>query len=285
VLPSQQWQAVRGRTIDGLSAKAPQCRTPATVQPLRSSRRPYARPVVRPLCVPPANIGKLPRKKNMHASVKAKLASFLKEYEGRFGYMYLDVKALVTVGIGNKIDPINQALKLEFQPKGASGSVASAADVTAEWQLVKSRQDLMQQGAPAFDAITKLELSDTGISTLVAGHAAAIENYITTNATAQKFYANFADWPADAQLGFLGVAWGGIPLPQFGWHAFPEACRVEDWATAAKECRISSPIHAGRNDAHKRMFENAAQAKANGDKIELLNWPAVLVATVKIEGE
>jgi hypothetical protein len=48
----------------------------------------------------------------MHASVKAKLANFLKEYEGKFGYMYLDVKALVTVGIGNKIDPVDQALKL-----------------------------------------------------------------------------------------------------------------------------------------------------------------------------
>jgi hypothetical protein len=157
--------------------------------------------------------------------------------------------------------------------------------VTAEWQLVKSHQELIPKGAPAFDAITHLELSDSGIATLVAGHAAAIENYITTNATAKQYYGNFANWPADAQLGFLGVAWGGIPLPQFGWRAFPDACKVEDWATAAKECRISSPIHAGRNDAHKRMFENSAQAKANGDKIELLNWPAILAATVKIDVE
>jgi GH24 family phage-related lysozyme (muramidase) len=208
----------------------------------------------------------------MHQSVQNALYDFLKQYEGKVNFMYLDVKGLVTVGVGHLIDPVNMATKLEFRTKGGGGAV-SAGEVAAEWQTVKARKDLMQKGAAAFDAITHLELSDNGIRAMVKSSAAAIEDYIKNNASAKKFYSDFDNWPADAQLAFMGVAWGGIPIPQFGWHKFPEACRVEDWDAAAVECKISSPIAAGRNEAHKMMFLNAAAVKANGDNISELSWP------------
>lgn len=208
----------------------------------------------------------------MHKSVENALYDFLKQYEGKVNFMYLDVKGLVTVGVGHLIDPVHQALKLEFRPKGGSGA-ASPGEVTAEWNTVKARKDLMQKGGEAFASVTRLELSDNGIKAMVRSHAAGIESYIKTNPSASKFYSNWDNWPADAQLGFLGVAWGGIPIPQFGWHKFPEACRVEDWDKAAAECKITSPIAAGRNEAHKLMFLNAAAVKANGDSISELSWP------------
>ena len=200
------------------------------------------------------------------------LPGFLAKYEGKVNFMYLDVKGLVTIGIGNLIDPINMAYKLEFKYKGGGGAVGQNV-VQTEWQTVKGRKDLISKGSAAFDAITKLQLTDKGIETMVKQHAGAIENYITTNSSASKFYSNWHNWPADAQLGFLGVAWGGIPLPQFGWHKFPAACQAEDWDTAAKECAISSAIAAGRNEAHRLMFLNAAAVKSNGDPITYLCWP------------
>jgi hypothetical protein len=112
---------------------------------------------------------------------------------------------------------------------------------------------------------------------MIDQHAADIESYIKTNSTASDFYGNFDKWPADAQLGFIGVSWGGIPLPQFGWHKFPLACKQEDWQTAANECAIRSPLAAGRNEAHKLMFWNAALVKGNGSDITTLNWPAELI--------
>ncbi|MEQ1764829.1 MAG: hypothetical protein ABL984_16995 [Pyrinomonadaceae bacterium] len=208
----------------------------------------------------------------MHQSVKNALHDFLKAYEGKVNFMYLDVKGLVTVGIGHLIDPVNMAHKHEFRPKGGGGAVSAGA-VTAEWQTVKARKDLIPKGGAAFASVTTLELSDNGIKSMVTSSAAAIENYIKTNPSASKFYSNFDNWPADAQLAFMGVAWGGIPIPQFGWHKFPEACRVEDWAKAAAECTITSPIAAGRNEAHKTMFLNAAAVKSNGDDITQLSWP------------
>lgn len=208
----------------------------------------------------------------MHQSVKTALPGFLAKYEGKVNFMYLDVKGLVTIGIGNLIDPVNSALKLEFQSKGGGGPVGTG-DVIAEWNTVKARKDLMMKGSAAFDAITRLQLTERGIATMVNDHAQAIETYITTNTSASKFYSNFKNWPADAQLAFMGVAWGGIPIPQFGWHKFPEACKNEDWDTAAKECTINSAIASGRNEAHKTMFLNAAAVKSNGDPVSQLCWP------------
>ena len=209
----------------------------------------------------------------MHQSVKTALYDFLKQYEGKVNFMYLDVKGLVTVGVGHLIDPVHQAIKLEFRRKGGNSPVSSG-EVTAEWQTVKSRKDLIPRGGEAFASVTSLELSDNGIKAMVASHANGIETYIKTNPAASKFYADFDKWPADAQLGFMGVAWGGIPIPQFGWHKFPEACRVQDWDTAAAQCKITSPIAAGRNEAHKAMFINAAAVRSNGDDITQLSWPA-----------
>ena len=60
----------------------------------------------------------------MHQSVKTALSGFLKQYEGKVHFMYLDMKGLVTVGIGQLIDPVDRALKLEFGHAG--GGAASA---------------------------------------------------------------------------------------------------------------------------------------------------------------
>src|SRR5687767_7091113 len=124
----------------------------------------------------------------MHQSVINALPAFLKQYEGKVNFMYLDVKGLVTVGIGHIIDPMNMALKLEFGAKGGGGPV-SAAEVIAEWQTVKARKDLMNKGGEAFGAITRLVLTDNGIQKMVRDDANAIEKYIKTNGSAQKFYA------------------------------------------------------------------------------------------------
>ncbi len=207
----------------------------------------------------------------MHPSVAMALPGFLKQFEGKVNFMYLDKRGLVTIGVGHLIDPVGQALKLEFQYKG--GGVASQGDIITDWNTVKASKELINKGGKAFDKVTQLMLTDAGISQMIDQHAAAIESYIKTNASARVYFSNFDRWPADAQLGFIGLAWGIIPIPQFGWHAFPKACQAEDWLTAAKECKISSPLAAGRNEAHQLMFMNAAAVKANGENITELAWP------------
>lgn len=70
--------------------------------------------------------------------------------EGVVKYMYLDIKGLVTIGVGNLIDPINAALNLPFRYKNKpgvtnAGQSASRADIEAEWKLIKGKQELAQK--------------------------------------------------------------------------------------------------------------------------------------------
>ncbi len=128
----------------------------------------------------------------------------------------------------------------------------------------------------AFKTITQLQLRDEVIKDMVIKHAQTLENLLIKT----DYYANFKNWPADAQLGLIGIAWGIHPTPSHGWLKFPELCKNEKWNEAAEECRISSPLAEGRNAAHKLAFKNAAQAKIDDHDISLLFWPRVLLPSI-----
>jgi|LGOV01.1.fsa_nt_gb hypothetical protein len=217
----------------------------------------------------------------MHASVRHKLPEFLTLYEGKYHHMYLDVKGLVTIGIGFLIDPVDEALKLQYKTKG--GGMAGQAEVKAEWTKVKARKDLIKKGGPAFASITTLELSDQGIRTMFVKKSEAAAKWYVNNAAAKMYYGAFDSWPADAQMALLGIAWGIAPIPQFGWRALPEACKREDWMKAADECRIKGAPE-GRNRGHKLMFQNAHYVKENKSDIRKLWWPSQLVQKTVIRG-
>ena len=50
----------------------------------------------------------------MYDDVRAAFLSFTTRLEGRVPYMYLDIKGLVTIGVGNLIDPVDLALQVTF---------------------------------------------------------------------------------------------------------------------------------------------------------------------------
>ena len=54
----------------------------------------------------------------MFAAVQSSFPAFSGRFEGRVPYMYLDVLGLVTVGVGNLVDPVEtaQALPFHFRP-------------------------------------------------------------------------------------------------------------------------------------------------------------------------
>ena len=53
----------------------------------------------------------------MHQSVKTALYDFLKQYEGKVNFMYLDVKGLVTVGVGHLMNRPTRPSSLSFGVK------------------------------------------------------------------------------------------------------------------------------------------------------------------------
>lgn len=218
----------------------------------------------------------------MFSSVKSAFFEFNAPIEGVVKFMYLDVKGLVTVGMGNLIDPVSESLSLSFQHRqnggGANaGQLASQQEIMDEWKKVKSRTDLSLRGAGAFDAITTLELSDFNIEALVSLKLNKNEGILKSCAE----FLNFDSWPADAQMAVLSMAWALGPAFGSNWPKFSKSCQNRDFNQAAEESRISTvgnPGVARRNDANFILLKNAAIVDGDKDKYpgSILYYPRKL---------
>jgi hypothetical protein len=182
--------------------------------------------------------------------------------------MYLDVLGLVTVGVGNLVDPVTLAQALPFRFKNrpgiaAPGSPATPAEISAEWQRLKSNQALRNQLYTACDPLTQLELSDDSIDSLILSRLTSNEAYLKR----QPAFQNFDTWPADAQLGLLSMAWAMGPGGPGGFPNFSAACQNSDFNRAAAECKMNEAGNPGlhpRNQANFTLFSNAAVVLAGG---------------------
>jgi GH24 family phage-related lysozyme (muramidase) len=196
----------------------------------------------------------------MYSSVRSIFPEFSKQFEGRVAWMYLDIKGLVTIGVGNLIDPLSAALGLPFVHR-ADGSAASRDEIAAEWTELKNNTSLAQKGHLACKPLTQLGLTDPAIDDLVRSRLDQDEVFL------KNAFSDWDSWPADAQLGVLSMAWAmGAGFPAHFPH-FTAACKAEDWAGAAANCHINDVGNPGvkpRNDANVTLFNNAAAVAADG---------------------
>jgi hypothetical protein len=223
----------------------------------------------------------------MYPSVRSHASSFNAKLEGQIPYMYLDVKGLVTTGIGNLIDPIDSALDLPFKylPKAGpalSGKPASKDDITREWHMIKQHKELAAAGARSHkkkdgtiihgaDTYATMALDDAGISALFD------KSLDKMNAALAAAFHDFERWPADAQLGLLSMAWA--QGPNFHkWPHFRDACLQQDFASAAEQSHISN-ANADRNNANLQLFLNASVVAADNTSYNraILYYPQALV--------
>jgi GH24 family phage-related lysozyme (muramidase) len=211
----------------------------------------------------------------MQPSVQQNFLQFTKPLEGTVNYMYLDIKGLVTVGIGNLIDPVGSALALPFV-HNSDNSPASQSEIQAEWTKVKNNASLAQQGykaaAPPF---TTLHLPDAAITQLIT-------NKLNANqATVKQTFTGFENWPADAQLGVLSMAWALGAGFASSWPLFKAACLSQNWSSAAQNCQISTtgnPGVAPRNTADVLLFNNAQAVASQELDFSVLHWPNTVAA-------
>jgi GH24 family phage-related lysozyme (muramidase) len=192
----------------------------------------------------------------MRKCIPGVFPTFTQRFEGKIMWMYLDVKGLVTVGLGNLIDPMRLALGLNMVFANDANRVATVDEIAFEWRTMKLNQFLAKSGAQAAKRLSKLRLTEPALIHLV-------ENQLNANeAILQKTFANWDSWPADAQLGVMSMAWAMGPgfLPHF--PRFTMACSIEDWATAGANCNINTKNNAGlipRNHADQALFKSAQQ--------------------------
>jgi hypothetical protein len=215
----------------------------------------------------------------VYPSVKAAFRAFNEPFEGVVPWMYLDIKGLVTVGVGNLIDPLELAVRLPFRLRAEPHTAASPAQIAEEWRRIKGNAALARAGCRACEPLTELALDDPGIDALIAARLAGNEESLKKAASFRQFDA----WPADAQLGLLSMAWALGPGGPPRFPRFAAACRNLDFAAAVTNCAIDeqgNPGVAARNHANRTLFQNAAVVQAGGsgagyDPSEL-HYPVVL---------
>jgi GH24 family phage-related lysozyme (muramidase) len=205
----------------------------------------------------------------MRTTVHSGFNSFTKTFEGRVPWMYLDIKALVTVAVGNLIDPIDAALALPFIHKSDQVS-ATTDEIRTEWTMLKSKPELAQQGYKACEAITSLRMTEQAMDALVLDRLQKNETFLRTS------FPSWDDWPADAQLGVLSMAWALGAGFASKWPKFSAAAKAGEWTTAAANCKIDETGNPGvksRNVADAKLFTNAAAVVAGNLDPEVLHYP------------
>ena len=193
----------------------------------------------------------------MWQSVEDAFFDFTTPLEGRVHFMYLDIKALVSTGIGNLLDngpsPLPDIFSVTWFHKD-TGAIASNAEILAEYTLVKNSGTAFATLAQK-EAITTWRISDADINTLVNGKLHTNETFLEGRAD----FANLQNWPADAQLGLFSMAWAMGPA--FRFPRFQAAVAAEDWFTAAAESHMDDSNNPGlvpRNVQNGVLFSLAA---------------------------
>lgn len=194
----------------------------------------------------------------MQSTVRSAWRRFNEPLEGLTSWMYLDIRGLVTTGMGNLIDPVEAALRLTWYD--TDEATATEDQVRNEWSRIKNDCALAHLGAQAARRVATLHLSDADIDGLILEMLDHDEAILKANPA----FADFDDWPADAQLGLLSMGWA--MGPGFGprFPHFSTACAAWDFVTAAQDCAISTagnPGVARRNAANRQAFLFAATAE------------------------
>lgn len=187
--------------------------------------------------------------------------------------MYLDVKGLVTTCVGNLIDTPHEAAKLPWR-HGAEGPLVTRDEVFAAWHALKARQDLAKKHWRFAAQLNDLRLTEEAMDELVAKKRGEFYAYMK-----QHHFPAIDDYPADAQLGLLSMAWACGPGFARTFRNFARWAVDGNWASAAAACKIREEGNPGivpRNKANRICFGNAAIVIQRNLDRERLHWPATL---------
>jgi hypothetical protein len=174
--------------------------------------------------------------------------------------MYLDTHEppLVTIGVGNLIDPVSEAVKLPFvlSPYVGIGlrpqvgqRLATPSEITAEWAKVKSRTDLVYHATEVWYSIASMFLANYSIDALV------LARFDSNDAILSHRFRS--DVPSNCWLALHSMAWA--MGPNFNFPHFQAAWSVKDWDTCAVECHMDDTHNDGlkpRNAENVKLFKS-----------------------------
>jgi hypothetical protein len=140
-------------------------------------------------------------------------------FEGDLLFFYLDLKRLVTIGVGLLFDP--------YVP-GLNFGGASEAEVRAAWFVVKNDQTLdPRRGGAQYGALTSVRMTEAGVQALVRAKMLANEVVL------RRYLTNWDAAPAKAQRAAMSHAWAfGAAFPP-KWPKWTAAFNAGNYALAS----------------------------------------------------
>lgn len=209
----------------------------------------------------------------MRAAVRNAFVAYSTPLEGALPFLYLDQLGLVTTAIGVLVDPLPLALGLPWIVPG-EGRAATRQEIAEDWERVHERQDLRMRGGATYAQVARLRLGPGGIEQVTYRK---LDDMV---AKLRRRFVEWDQWPADAQLAVLSLAWACGPA-----FRFPKLARHlqdQDWRAAATESDIR-PDHGTirrRNEWQRICYENAARVYDTMGDRERLWWPETAPAQV-----
>lgn len=200
-----------------------------------------------------------------------------KTFENKIPEFYKDRKGLRTIGVGCLVEASDRAVveayalkkmfvKTDPETYQPTNEAVSKPEVMKDWERAKTfalKKD--KNGSPQTTRIPKpgVMLTEAGIRQLFNDKN---EHDLSTLAgetgrgkERSWFQAFLEEWPADAQLGILAIAFGGPGYLDLGkqFGKVPQWCKVGRFDKAAEACRQAVW---GGSDYRKLFFANCFKA-------------------------
>lgn len=203
--------------------------------------------------------------------------------EGWVPYMYLDVKGIVTFGVGHAAFSPDTLVRLPWYHKDTDVP-ATEAQIRNEWVAVRDNKMLAKHSVYNGHAANFTRLRLTGEA--VMEDTRTVMKYHHKELVEQ--YPQFEEWPLDAQWATHSMAWAcGEAFSEPGPNRFTRLAKQlavlgdgdGDFASAAIECHMNEMGNPGlkpRNIANKTMYRNAQVVRDTGLDPARLYWPKEL---------
>jgi hypothetical protein len=202
---------------------------------------------------------------NLLPAIRKDWIRYNARHEAIVWHYYLDVKGLVTVGVGNLVDPVEMAKQIRMVAPG--GREATSLQIDTEWRNIKT--DPRAKDWRFATRLTALRLHPDELARLVDYQLDRNDSYLA------KRFPNFRSWPADAQFAIHSLSWAagaGFRFPKL-----ETALLAGDFLTASKEVDINEPGTAGRNADNRALLIAASTAPAGSRELTI---PLKLAASV-----
>lgn len=206
------------------------------------------------------------------------------KFEGRVPWMYLDIRGIVTVCVGNALFSPDAAIALPFVHKDMV-TPATERQKANEYVMIRDMKILAKQGHLAAAQYATLRLTDDAMDDLVRAKMSSNHEQMKNGQNKDYSWPDMDTWPIDALLATHSMAWACGPAfddPGPGrFTKLSKTLKAGDFESASKECHMNEVTPEGlknvglvaRNVANKLLYRNAAIVVKEGLDRDRLYWP------------